>query len=190
MPNVSHASLTGANLHEPKGVATASSGDVYVADGGGSGDWKQGGGHVYGNIYSKDGSIAISTIGTTAKKFAVFTANGPSNGMTSDHTNDQITVLTAGVYKVHGVFSIATAAAGDAGLYQLHLRVNGTEDSSVGIRHYFSGSSDTDTIMLAGIVTLAVNDVLTIYIESDEAGNTDDVVVEAANFSVFLLKES
>jgi hypothetical protein len=39
MANVTHASLTGANLHEPKGVATATSGQVYVADGAGSGDW-------------------------------------------------------------------------------------------------------------------------------------------------------
>lgn len=39
MPDVAHASLTGANLHEPKGVAGASAGEVYVADGGGSGAW-------------------------------------------------------------------------------------------------------------------------------------------------------
>lgn len=39
MANVSHASLTGANLHEPKGVATASSGQIYVANGAGSGAW-------------------------------------------------------------------------------------------------------------------------------------------------------
>lgn len=36
---VDHASLTGAALHEPKGVASAASGDVYVADGSGSGAW-------------------------------------------------------------------------------------------------------------------------------------------------------
>ncbi len=34
-----HASLTGADLHEPKGVATATVGEVYVADGLGSGAW-------------------------------------------------------------------------------------------------------------------------------------------------------
>ena len=34
-----HASLTGANLHEPKGVATASASQVYFADGAGSGLW-------------------------------------------------------------------------------------------------------------------------------------------------------
>lgn len=34
-----HASLTGADLHEPKGVASATVGEVYVADGVGSGAW-------------------------------------------------------------------------------------------------------------------------------------------------------
>jgi len=36
----SHASLTGANLHEPKGVSSASANTVYVANGSGSGTWQ------------------------------------------------------------------------------------------------------------------------------------------------------
>lgn len=34
-----HKDLTGTELHEPKGVDAAASGDVYVADGAGSGTW-------------------------------------------------------------------------------------------------------------------------------------------------------
>ena len=34
-----HSSLTGSQLHEPKGVAAAAGGTVYVADGAGSGSW-------------------------------------------------------------------------------------------------------------------------------------------------------
>lgn len=36
---VEHSLLTGASLHEPKGADSASAGEVYVADGLGSGDW-------------------------------------------------------------------------------------------------------------------------------------------------------
>ena len=36
---IQHKLLTGADLHEPKGVASASSGQVYVANGTGSGSW-------------------------------------------------------------------------------------------------------------------------------------------------------
>lgn len=38
---VAHASLTGADLHEPKGAASASANTVYVADGAGSGTWQK-----------------------------------------------------------------------------------------------------------------------------------------------------
>ena len=41
MANVAHASLTGANLHEPKGVAAAAVDKVYVSDGAGSGAWQK-----------------------------------------------------------------------------------------------------------------------------------------------------
>ena len=34
-----HSTLTGASLHEPKGVAAASASTVYIADGAGSGTW-------------------------------------------------------------------------------------------------------------------------------------------------------
>jgi len=39
MATKAHSTLTGAELHEPKGADTASSGEVYVADGSGSGAW-------------------------------------------------------------------------------------------------------------------------------------------------------
>ena len=39
MANVNHSSLTDPYLHEPKGVASASVGKVYVANGSGSGTW-------------------------------------------------------------------------------------------------------------------------------------------------------
>ena len=41
MANVQHSTMTGANLHEPKGVAAASADTVYVADGAGSGTWQK-----------------------------------------------------------------------------------------------------------------------------------------------------
>lgn len=39
MASVNHSTLTDPYLHEPKGVASASSGNVYVANGAGSGVW-------------------------------------------------------------------------------------------------------------------------------------------------------
>ncbi len=39
MTNVAHKDLTGVHLHEPKGVAAATAGKVYISDGAGSGVW-------------------------------------------------------------------------------------------------------------------------------------------------------
>lgn len=36
-----HSSLTGADLHEPKGIETATAGSVYTASGGGTGVWQK-----------------------------------------------------------------------------------------------------------------------------------------------------
>jgi hypothetical protein len=39
MANVAHSTLTGSNLHESKGIASAAAGTVYVANGAGSGSF-------------------------------------------------------------------------------------------------------------------------------------------------------
>lgn len=36
---IQHKDLSGSDLHEPKGIETATSGEVYVANGSGSGSW-------------------------------------------------------------------------------------------------------------------------------------------------------
>lgn len=53
-----HANLTGADLHEPKGVAGAAAGRVYVSNGTGSGAWTDRyEGHLIRNLYWRDGTI-------------------------------------------------------------------------------------------------------------------------------------
>ncbi|MGW8181035.1 MAG: hypothetical protein ACWGQW_20070, partial [bacterium] len=39
MANVEHNTLTDPELHEPKGAAAANSGEIYIANGAGSGVW-------------------------------------------------------------------------------------------------------------------------------------------------------
>lgn len=50
MANVNHSSLTDPYLHEPKGVATASAGSTYLANGAGSGSWTKAHRHINGYI--------------------------------------------------------------------------------------------------------------------------------------------
>jgi len=39
MPTVEHSTLGAGEIHEPKGITSASSGQVYIADGANSGEW-------------------------------------------------------------------------------------------------------------------------------------------------------
>ena len=82
-----HASLTGADLHESKGVSTASSGQVYIADGAGSGAWttptleainstvpaSAGASGTVGQIAYDTGYIYICTATNTWKRVAIAT---------------------------------------------------------------------------------------------------------------------
>lgn len=56
-----HSGLTGADLHEPKGAASANAGDVYVANGTGSGAWTAGVNVQYLNLTIADVSTASSS---------------------------------------------------------------------------------------------------------------------------------
>lgn len=183
---VEHKNIADAQRHEPKGASTATPGQVYVADGAGSGSWTDIG-NKYGGIYSIDTDAATSTnIGTTPILFEGFSHNGESEGVTPDYTNDNITIDYAGVYSVLFTVSFSTNSAADAGLYEFRIRKNGGE-TIIGAFRQMSGTADTDSVTAFGLLDLAVNDVLTVYVESDNGSNTDDIDIKEVHFKVFRL---
>lgn len=188
-----HNTITDPNIHEPRGVASASDGEVYVADGAGSGVWSNpnvSAGFKYGGLYSVDSdAITISSIGTTSKKLEAFANAAPTNGVTVSTSTNDITVSTDGDYLVIFNISFSTTAVGDAGLYQFHVRKNDVEDV-IEIHRDMSGSSDTGAASVSGIMSLVNTDVLSVYVESDEAGDSDSIEVESVSFNVILLRET
>lgn len=175
-----HDSITDPDIHEPKGASTAPAGAVYIADGAGSGSWGTVGSafqHDYGMLYSVDSdAISISGIGTTAKKLEAFAHAGPFSGMTLDPTNNQITVGDTGAYYINFSATIKTTAVGDAGQYEFYIRVNDVQ-TVLGVERQMSGSSDTGSLAVSGILNVPAAGVISIWVESDEAGNTDDIDV-------------
>lgn len=74
MANVTHSTLTDPYLHEPKGVAAATDGTSYVANGAGSGAWER----IHGWGQYQD---SRTTVGTPAQNIATgvrtkFVCNG------------------------------------------------------------------------------------------------------------------
>lgn len=182
MANVTHSSLTGADLHEPKGVSGATAGQVYVADGAGSGNWTTA--QQYAGVYTKESdAVSVSSIGTTPQTFP-FTNDGEENGANADAANNRITIGDAGVYMIVFHISFSTAAAGDAGLYEFKLMDDGVETGFASAT-YMSGSNDTQVVSTCALVSVGAGSHITIQLESDDAGNADDISVYTAKLSVF-----
>lgn len=70
MANVQHSNLTDPNLHEPKGVSTATADQVYISNGSGSGNWRNvnripgtGWGQYSNSVYTGSTYLTINATG-------------------------------------------------------------------------------------------------------------------------------
>ena len=191
MADIEHVDIQDPQIHEPKGILSANAGEVYVADGALSGTWistevlKN---IQYGGIYSVEtDAILIGTIGTTAKKLEGFSSNMSFFGVVPDATNHQIVVTDAGDYSISLSSTFHPIAVGDAGHYELHVRVNGVE-SFIGGHTEVTAADFATNIPCHGILSLAASDILTVWIESDEVANTDDISLKLIQLTATLMK--
>ena len=124
-----HSTLTGADLHEPKGADAASTDTVYVADGAGSGTWEK---------------VTSDSIDTTSvknvNKFYIYT-----NYDNLNTTNALLipTPFNCTLTKVTGVLSAALGTA--------NVTVNVYKKGGLSIGSFvflFSGSAKGDTYTL------------------------------------------
>lgn len=139
MANVEHSSIADPNIHEPKGVATAAAGKVYIANGSGSGTWDfakppgtataasgqvyvangTGGGAYafpaaaspsYGEMYIQGGSTAtVITTVNTLTKVSSGFVAGPLSDMT--FTTDHLNVVTSAKYLLEANITLFGVAA-------------------------------------------------------------------------------
>jgi hypothetical protein len=130
-----HSSLTDPNIHEPKGASTAADGEVYVADGVGSGAWTarlptqtgnsgkflttDGSTESWGTVSAPtsmasitDGSSATNTVGANAINIASCTqASGLYTvTFTSAYPNNRYIVVPVIVTPVYADQTISTIA--------------------------------------------------------------------------------
>lgn len=153
MANVNHSSLSDPYLHEPKGVAAASSGDVYVADGAGSGVWtaKQTLVEEIFNGYLEDVSavekvyVPIPFAGTVTKIITVLEASIGS-------ANSTVTVKNAAGTSM-GTITVAYSgsAAGDVDTLAPTSNNTVTADSFITIE---SDGASTNTAKLRFVVVV------------------------------------
>ena len=192
LADIEHVDIQDPQIHEPKGALAANTGEVYVADGATSGAWTSINTLLsfnYGGMYTNHiDAISLSGIGTTPIKFAGFVNDFPSSGITLDTSNNELTVSTAGVYQIAFSLSFATTASADNGIYQFHVAVDGIE-SVIGFHREMSGTSDTGSGSALGLLTLAAGQTVSILVESQAAGQDDDIDIKMAQLITTSIEE-
>lgn len=145
-----HRNLTGAALHEPKGIETAASGTVYIADGAGSGTWtaKNADNLVFNTLNLQDTMADIGAANDSVffyvpfqceiQKLAavVYTTMTGSNAILSIYVNGSLRAETltcvhtgsvAGSAYVQTTFAAHTIAAGSV----IEIRTDGGPGAGV-----------------------------------------------------------
>lgn len=189
MANVEHSTLTGSDLHEPKGVAAASANRVYVADGAGSGSWTTVSNSVLateakafqGGLLHVTYEVASGTDGggLTAGSYTTRPLNTvKTNEITgASLASNQIT-LPSGTYYID-----AELVTSGVGRYKHKLRnVTDSTDTIIGLTgddtdNSFVVSSST----LKGRFTIASQKVFELQVRSN-ASETSDGMGDAASF--------
>jgi hypothetical protein len=158
-----------------------------------TGDMKfsgSGTGLPYAEIYAYNSNTTITISGTgIANKVQVtaFDTNGVSNLMTPDHTNDHITVSEAGVYLCN--ISISAESAGGAA-YEVGFAVyknNGaTQFPNLHVHRNLSGAGgDTGSMSMTGLITLAANDTVEVWVYNET--NTSNVIVDDITMNLVMV---
>ena len=141
MANSGHETLTGSDLHEPKGVAASAINKVYVANGAGSGTYQQ----------VAAAQINTSSVKNVNKTFITYTiddiSTAASHWVVPGIAGDVVAITTV----ISGVIATADAA--------LTFEIGGVAITGSAITVAFSGSAvadvDTSTPSAANTVTAA-----------------------------------
>lgn len=128
MANIDHSTLTDPFLHEPKGVSTASAGQVYTANGAGSGVWVEShrlvGGYLTYSIGSPYAFAATTSDTVLNPTFSLATNNG-FTGLSSPNARIRYDGSETINATIDAVFSI-TQASGSAKALELVFYKNGS----------------------------------------------------------------
>ena len=193
MPTL-HSTLSGADLHEPKGIESASAGTVYVANGSGSGNWLST--YAYGSLSINKNSIT-KTISLPAALDATLNTDtdyrkivgtgmwltGESSNVTLDVTNGEIVITVPGTYQIsycnsHKINTAASRVIAWKCAVNGVLSVNKLVDTS-------SGSGTVNSVGGSQIKTLVAGDKVSMYAATTVA---DTLEIGDASLSVVLIK--
>lgn len=193
-----HSTLTGAELHEPKGVSLASANTVYVANGSGSGSWGYQQCLCYGAMRFVEVSeeFAIAAANTyynvtgaglvTPGTLWVEGQTGTGVTFANDSNNERLVVTTAGDYSI--VLTLSFTGLTAASSWGMTASINGTVPANAAVGNSTVDIGSTQHISIQGIVTLSANDYVQIGLKN--LTGTANCDLESGILSISLLNRS
>lgn len=167
MANINHNTLSDPYIHESKGVSTALAGQIYVANGSGSGTWVENNRIVNGYLTFSTGSpYSIASTTTDAVINPTFTI-GVNNGFTG-LSSPNARIRYDGTESINAIidarFSLSQTS-GSAKDVQLTIFKNGTE--LAGSRSITSTTTaQYHLISILSSTVLNTNDYIEVFIKS------------------------
>jgi hypothetical protein len=136
---------------------------------------------MYGAIYTKDASTAQADITTTPVLLTGFSAvEAASSGVTASHTADSLTVGYGGIWE----FKFHIDATGTASQqFKFNIRVNAVE-GVYQCEYTTNATPDQISTSMSGLLDLDADDVLTIYVETDDVDAGTNLTPVNMQFSV------
>jgi len=184
MATIEHKDIPNANLHETKGVSTATTGAVLTANAG-VGLWQI---PSYGELYISGGAGVVALPAASAFT-RVDTAGtiwtvGVNKDMTLNAATGEFTIITAGTYNVAMWIVFTTAALGAGTTYNFRYAIGGvTSTRTISTSKHTAGVDTMDTAA-SGLATFAANDVVSLYVGGDATSSGTNITVVEAGFTL------
>jgi len=135
---------------------------------------------TYGMMYTKDGSTAQGSIGTSFAQLTGFAVDGLSGGTTPANATDDITVGTDGVYAVMLQASFTGTAATE---FTLNLHVNDAE-GVFQCSQMLDAAGAVVSGSVFGLLSLSATDDVSVYVKAD--GASKSITIE--DLQMFVLR--
>ncbi len=183
---IEHVSIGDPNIHEPKGISSAAGNTVYVANGAGTGVWRQltfselDAVQAYGSMVISNNAanfpltaVADTSFATPAQYTLLTGAGAPFASETLfgvTFNTDRLIAPYTGVYKLDAYMNISSFPGTTAKVAMRHLR-NGTTYSARPVIVKSAGSGSALQLTGFGLTTLNAGDTMQIVVASDVTGN-------------------
>ena len=175
MANVNHSTLTDPYIHEPKDISSAGSGQVYVSDGAGSGDWVEKtrfiGSYIAFDATTPAYQHSVTTSDTVLNPTLASAAN---NGFTIETSpNARLKYTGSETVETQIIFTVSTTqSSGPSHDVEFALFKNGVElGGSRTIRTISSGT--WGSISVFGFTALSTDDYLEVKVKGDASFTMD-----------------